>query len=125
MLILHLLQLIDMDSDDNCLVIDIDDSTMDMEVTSTTQSRGETPVNGIETTKDMNQQENEANSMQKPYDDGTPRQKERSGDKAKSKDGKNKITSTPTKEKRRSVSKRAHYVRLSPLEFKEKRLNVG
>lgn len=111
-----------MDSDDNCLVID--ESPMDMEVTSTTQSRAETPVNGIETNNVMNQHENEVNSSQRS-DDGTPKQKERGSDKTKSKDDKNKSL-TPNKEKKRTnMSKRAHFIRLTPTVFREKTLNVS
>lgn len=111
-----------MDSDDNCLVID--ESPMDMEVTSTTQSRAETPVIEIETNKEMNQHENEAYSSQRS-DECTPKQKERGGDKIKSKDDKNKSI-TPNKEKKRTnMSKRAHYIRLTPTVFREKTLNVS
>lgn len=112
-----------MDSDDNCLVID--ESAMDMEVSSTTQSRAETPVNEIEINKDMLQHENEAYSSQRSDDSGTPKQKERNNDKIKSKDDKNKSI-TPNKEKKRtSMSKRAHYIRLTPTVFREKTLNVS
>lgn len=111
-----------MDSDDNCLVID--ESTMDMEVTSTTQSRTETPNSDIDMTKEMNQHENETYSMQKALDDGTPRLKDRYGDKTKSKDDRRKSI-TSHKEKKRSWSKRAAIIRLTPAVFREKTLNVS
>lgn len=103
-----------MDSDDNCLIID---ESMDMEVTSTTQSRAETPINGIES---------DVNSSLKSTDDRTtPKQKERSGDRHKSKDDKYKSTTTPSKDRKRILSKRAHAIRLTPAVLQEKILNVS
>ncbi|XP_055299689.1 uncharacterized protein LOC129567114 [Sitodiplosis mosellana] len=107
-----------MDSDDNCLVID-ESMDVDMEVTSTTQSRAETPVSGIETSKDKTPHENWINSSHKSSEDGTPKQKERNADR-----NRNKSTSTPSKDRKRSMSKRSHYIRLTPNVFREKTLNV-
>lgn len=112
-----------MDSDDNCLIID---EGMDMEVTSTTESRAETPINGMEMGKDTNPHDGDVNILLKSTDGHTtPKQKERSGDRRKSKDDKYKSTPTPSKDRKRSLSKRAHTIRLTPAVLQEKILNVS
>lgn len=116
-----------MDSDDNCLVID--ESTTDMEVSSTTPNRTAASVNGIETNKGNTNSEQIVPQAQTPTSELTPKQKERNGDKTKTKDkdkGNNKSKSTtPGKEKRRSLSNRSHWIRLTPAILKEKILNVS
>lgn len=112
-----------MDSDDNCLVID---ESMDMEVTSTTQSCAGTPIIGIEMGKDTNPHESEVNSSVKSTDDNTtPKRKERNVDRHKSKDDKSKSPMTPSKDLKRILSKRAHCIRLTPAVLQEKILNVS
>lgn len=126
-----------MDSDDNCLVIDEGetDSRMETEVPSpkltptTTTIESEKPMNGTETCNDVSHQENgiinaPVPSVSMPRAETSPKQRDRSIDKSKPKDDKNK-TKTPIKDKKNYSSKKAHYVRLTKAVFKDKLLNVS
>ncbi|XP_031619057.1 uncharacterized protein LOC116338124 [Contarinia nasturtii] len=110
-----------MDSDDNCLIIDESVST----TSNQTRSESDENQNGAINNNVNNKESDVSNaSTPKPSDEtSTSRSKERSGTE-KSKTKEKTKTTTPFKEKRRSSSHRAHYIRLSSSVLKEKKLHI-
>lgn len=126
-----------MDSDDNMLVIDEWHEGMsdneEMEVSSTTPSKSVSPVRRNDEII-SNARENEADSSE----NGIPSTKKKTSSSTKNKDSGKKSpwkksrderrklsTTTPNSEKRRSISKKSHSIRLTDAVIKGKMLNVS